>query len=811
MPSTDPQIININDLYSFEPNYYGYTYLFGNVKNKIFLHIQKKLNYEICDIETPKNIHSTIKHLYINDNTIVIYSNESVYFYKNGQIVKQWNSPSSINSCKYVNENLFVCTKAGLHIQNINTGDTSWLFNGYNISDILYDRNGYLWISSLYDGILIIPSLNIIEYNKNYGKLNDNNIFCLHYDSISKTIFAGGNKGFFTSIHASGNIQFKKLSKDRILSISPYSERELIIGGDQFLGEIEKNLNQVHIINEKISLKYVKFIPPDLIYVGLSDQLVRGQIDKLNHTIYASKTLKFGRIYALHEDVDKDIWIGTSDGLYRKILNDSVIRIKQNISVSCITNQNDSIIWIGTLGNGIYKYLNKKLVEHLDVHSSLISTNVSCIQFDKFYRTWIGTNRGVQIMDSFGNTSLLLNNYNYLPNEETKSIAFDSANAWIGTMNGLVKIPMENIISDTSLPWFSLYSIQINSNTKNELNKHQFKYNENNLLFELSSLSYKNRGYEKYYYRLNPNDTTWNVNTFRTLRFTSLSPGNYALEIKNSNSSGFISGNPIKYYFEILKPWWQSLPFYLTLASLMLISILLFQNYQLKNIQNREKLKAEFQNQIDLLSNDALRSQMNPHFIYNTLNAIQDYILINDTKSAIEYLGKFANMTRMVFIHSASTYIKLFEELEFIKLYLEFEKLRFGEKVQIHFLIDPQLDNLLYQIKLPPLIAQPLIENAFKHGNLAKRNPGVLTIRYSLIENSILECIIEDNGVGNESIRLLGDRSPHDKNRSSIQIVLARMELYYRKYKDINIKYYDVCYLENNSGYRVTLKFPVYA
>jgi LytS/YehU family sensor histidine kinase len=144
---------------------------------------------------------------------------------------------------------------------------------------------------------------------------------------------------------------------------------------------------------------------------------------------------------------------------------------------------------------------------------------------------------------------------------------------------------------------------------------------------------------------------------------------------------------------------------------------------------------------------EALRSQMNPHFIFNALNSIQEYIVFNNKELASSYLIKFSRLIRIYLEHSQQNEIVLKEEISALKIYLELEKVRFEDVLDYDLQIDESLS--LEQIKIPSLFIQPYVENAIKHGLLHKLNDRMLKVTFRRGNNEgYLICTIEDNGIG---------------------------------------------------------------
>lgn len=187
-----------------------------------------------------------------------------------------------------------------------------------------------------------------------------------------------------------------------------------------------------------------------------------------------------------------------------------------------------------------------------------------------------------------------------------------------------------------------------------------------------------------------------------------------------------------------------------------------------------EKAKAALQQRAKELEIQALRSQMNPHFIFNCLNAINRFILGHETEAASDYLTKFSRLMRMIMNHSRYSVITLAEELEVLQLYLDMEKLRFKDAFDYIVVQDDELD--IGDIYLPPLLLQPFVENAVWHGLMHKTQRGLLTIELHA-DNDILTCIIQDNGIGRQRAGILKSKSAQKHKSMGLQITAERLNL----------------------------------
>lgn len=187
-----------------------------------------------------------------------------------------------------------------------------------------------------------------------------------------------------------------------------------------------------------------------------------------------------------------------------------------------------------------------------------------------------------------------------------------------------------------------------------------------------------------------------------------------------------------------------------------------------------EKDKAALQQRAKELEIQALRSQMNPHFIFNCLNAINRFILGHETEAASDYLTKFSRLMRMIMNHSRHSVISLAEELEVLQLYLDMERLRFKDAFGYNIVLDEELDTT--DIHIPPLLLQPFVENAIWHGLMHRPERGLLTVSIHA-ENDMLTCYIEDNGVGRQKAGMMKSKSAQKHKSMGLQITAERLRL----------------------------------
>ncbi|HEY0751040.1 MAG TPA: histidine kinase, partial [Chitinophagaceae bacterium] len=228
---------------------------------------------------------------------------------------------------------------------------------------------------------------------------------------------------------------------------------------------------------------------------------------------------------------------------------------------------------------------------------------------------------------------------------------------------------------------------------------------------------------------------------------------------------------------------------------------------QIKQFEN-ENAQAKLQKHASDLEMQALRAQMNPHFIFNCLNAINHFIQKNETETASDYLTKFSRLIRMVLQSSSHKYISLHDELETLNLYIGMESVRFKDHFSYSIQCDPKVD--IESVQIPPMLLQPFVENAIWHGLMHKKDGGKLSIEIKE-EDDTLVCTIQDNGIGRKKAAELKSKSASYKKSMGMQITENRLKMLYKghgggpamKIVDLENEYGEA------TGTKIILRLPV--
>jgi hypothetical protein len=285
-----------------------------------------------------------------------------------------------------------------------------------------------------------------------------------------------------------------------------------------------------------------------------------------------------------------------------------------------------------------------------------------------------------------------------------------------------------------------------------------------------TAIDYGDPGDKKFYYKLENYDEDWRpAGGGEKAYYYYVPPGKYIFRVKAANITNGVSAEKLIGII-ISPPWWQTWWAYSLFALCFFTGIFLILILQKKRVIEKER-KLGKERELEM---QALRAQMNPHFIFNCLNSINHFVLKNETEAASDYLTKFSRLIRTVLNNSKRSMVSLEEELEMLQLYLEMEKLRFKNiftyNIHLYKQVEPK------QISIPPLLFQPFAENAVWHGLMHKKDPGRLDIHLK-IDKDLLICIIEDNGVG-RSFALASESKYVKKGKSmGIQITRDRLAL----------------------------------
>jgi LytS/YehU family sensor histidine kinase len=361
----------------------------------------------------------------------------------------------------------------------------------------------------------------------------------------------------------------------------------------------------------------------------------------------------------------------------------------------------------------------------------------------------------------------------------------------ISGITNLYQLPITSLYQRELIAPLNLTNIIVSGkelaeiNNVNTLDTLVLNYNQNQLSFEFAALSFLPHEANTYACMLQGLDTSWQqLGSNNSITYANLNHGKYVFKVKTANRYDIWSEEK-KLYIEIKPAFWQTV-WFKTLIALIIASTIywLFRNHlyrlNLKNQLEKEKLvqqkrEAEFQKKLGDLTLSALRSQINPHFIFNCLNSIKLYTTQHDVDAATEYLTKFSKLIRQVLNNCKNERILLSEELEVLQLYIEMEAMRFKDKLQYSIIVEDYVE--ADYIEVPPLLLQPYVENAIWHGLMNKEEGGHLNIAIKMENNNTLIISIKDDGIGRAKAAELKSQSHQQHKSFGMSITSERLAL----------------------------------
>lgn len=471
----------------------------------------------------------------------------------------------------------------------------------------------------------------------------------------------------------------------------------------------------------------------------------------------SNNPLPIRHAYAIAEDNESNLWMGNVDGvgLARWKRNTNTFELIpqdyystfDNASIFALLCNRKPTLWAAT-GNGLFRYhIPSRLFSKYTAADGLPSSSLTTMTEDSKGRLWIGTSNGISCFLPEENKFMNFMYPNALPEPKVANMAYDSSSGKIFfiTQHYLSSFNPDSLLAQRPVLSLKITDVRIGNTSWPIQASYRIPYTQNDISLGFTAINFSDGPLNRYFYRIDHKN--WiPVGNQRQISFLNLPPGEYAIAIKAVNNSGIWS-NETSIHFTILHPWWKKW-WVLTAAILIAAAIITWLvKRRIKGIRSVAGLKQKM-TEIEM---QALRAQMNPHFIFNCINSIDGLIQSNDKYHATVYLNKFAKLLRNILDSSRQNTVTLAKDLETLQLYIDLEQLRNENKFTVQIEADESL--LQDDYKVPPLIVQPYVENAIIHG-LKNRpdNEGRLFIRISHRQDHI-EYLIEDNGVGREAFK----------------------------------------------------------
>lgn len=491
----------------------------------------------------------------------------------------------------------------------------------------------------------------------------------------------------------------------------------------------------------------------------------------------------------ISEDVAGNILIATTLGLY-SYRDGKVVNVSRELGMeagiaSWVQSSPDSTVWLGTYGQGVIqvKMINErfKLLRQVTTKDGLSDNFVQVVLPDSNGRVWTANFGGYNLITPIGARSKVTRITSKMLWEkyDPRGLLMDENGNVIGiTSQGKLrlKIPPGSVVdSVVNIPvyitGFKVFNKELQPAPDNKSRLPHYlnvpenpvlDHDQNQITINFVGLYYTDPSNLKYSYVLEgASDDEWTpLSNTRSASYSHLPPGSYVFKVKadiNGNSTRIL-----EYPFTIRPPWWDTIYFRIAVLVLLITGLgAVFYYINRRRIRNAERLvkqlqmEAFHQQEIQAMEQSInenklklLQAQMNPHFIFNVLSSLQNYIRRGDTAQSEKLLIEFGGLIRKSLDISGQSYISIQQEISYLKEYIEVEKQRTNNKFEYNIHIDKSLAEP-GNYYLPGMLLQPLVENAILHGLIPKPDgTGKLEIGMQLLAGNLLECTIKDNGPG---------------------------------------------------------------
>jgi len=721
----------------------------------------------------------------IKDNKFIINDNYKIEKVDKKEILRFYPDESNLVIAKH---------SGGIQIYRGNTSVPSKvLFSNYLISTVCRDKEGNYLLGTFGGGILVVPNLNLVDV-----KITDSDI---NFTRITSTndglILLGTQNGSVYNVDADLNTKMiwnQNTKNVEILEYFPKENSILIDGKNATLLDLNTNQEKEYSIGAVKDITRYKF---NTYLVGCNSGVYRLNLIDSSEKFIAISFFKDRTNCIAYDTITNTIFAGTALGL--KIGNSEgasfyTINDKPIICRDILNHQGK--MFITTKNKGVLIFENNILVEKWNQSTALPSDNLMQIaEFDN--RMYITSDKGLIVTTLDGEVMTLLNKSDGV--STNKIIDFEIVNRvlWMLHQKGIQKIGIDQIQSFDVIPKIAIPKIWVNNSQINADKEATFKHSQNKFEFQISARNLKYQDEIYYAYQLEGIDKEWQRNSYKNnnIQYKTLPPGSYTFRVKSVCRD--IESEQISYSFTISLPFWKTWWFYISVTLLIFAVVLLL----FRREMNKQKKKLQLKNELNASKLIAIQSQMNPHFIFNAINSIQDLILKGDIDNSYRYIIKFSKLVRQTLNFSDKEFIPIEDELDLLGIYLELEKLRFKDDFQY------DINCELTDVKVPPMLVQPFVENAIKHGLLHREGAKKLSITFT--KEHFLQCTVIDNGIGRKKAQEIKDRQRKGYQSFSVSATQSRFEIMKTHYdQDLGVEFVDLEDGLEAIGTKVIIKIP---
>ncbi|GEM_PF-5407604 len=761
--------------------------------------------YDLSDQVSKLQLRKAETVLLKNGDLLVAHANR-VYKLRGHAVVDSVETDKPVTSMYQDHEGvLWITTGSQVYVfrREDFSNSEQWL-QGKRPCHILKDREGAYWVASLVAGLIYFPPLAWFSLTDELSELDRQSVYALDV----------GN-GYLASGYSNGFAELRT-------SLSGRGARtQITVPTNDYMPEV--HIDRSFVLTGKFSYKYRfngELVRPNLFEsLGRIIRIKKAENGDLLCATYhrfsrlRNDSIIYGfrceeRLTSVCEDHEQQVWLSTRNGL-NKVIDGAMQKAfpEFNQQVTDIIAGPEKTLWVLTNGNGVYVIRNGEIFSLPD-NDRLTSGICNRAFVDPFGNVWIGTNLGlnrlkIETLEPFRCSVETYTTADGLPSNQVNDIDLWKDTLIVATGLGMSWIPLESISTNAIPPKVHLQTFSVNQKVLPFEKREMLSNDQNELAFHFVGLSFRHRGNLLYRYKLLGQDEDWIYTHDQSVRYTNLEPGSYTFMVAASNNSEvwsetkLLDGITINAHYtdEI---WFRVLCAIGGLALLVAICYSIIQTQRTHEFNKRNRMIAEQR---------ALLAQMNPHFMFNSLNAIQLFVARNQKSEANLYLSKFSKLMRQVLDHSQRRWVTLREELETIELYLRLEQLRFEGRIEYEIKKDGEIE--VDEMSIPPMLLQPLLENAIWHGLTPKEGMGVLILSVVLLEN-YLEFTVEDNGVGRAHAEKVQSKRLSSHKSTGLENIRERLQLMFESDEvDDLLQIEDLVNGQAPMGTRVRLRLPL--
>lgn len=727
----------------------------------------------------------------VDSQKLLLTADHGFYQYDHGQLsfldFGKEIMPAQVCTMQEKNGDLWIGTYGGairFAGGHIDTAHMEWKLKDHGITSIIKDHEGNLWFSIFNEGVCMLPQQFMSVYNHENGLIPDRNLLRI-VTGNDKQVYAFSSTGDIFRIDSAKAVRTGRLPLGvpavEVISAYQADPEVMFVGANSFFRFKDGVITRDTAMSNFFLSKLFAFSRPGYwIFPGQQENML--EINEYNEktkkysTRWRSENVRHGTLSPLvlvEGNQEGSYWIGTRQGPVYLGADKSTWFVADEIPelhtmITTIVRDVLGNIWIGTATAGIFCFDGKKMIGQYNTTNGLPGNSSNSLYADDAHGVWVCSNDGLAWIRP-GNIKpvTVFRSPEVLPGQEAISMCKLGHRVFVATTKGIGSF-MDNAARVPAVfPPVYISNVKVNGQDKNIFTSFELEPGQNNIELNFDAIAFRKSGKMNYRYQLEGADTEWNYTTTSHIQYRSLQPGHYTFRVFALNAAGLSSKIPAVLSFTIHPAWWQT--WWFRVLAIIFLSGMLFLMVFLRVRAVRKAARIRQQWLETRLH--ALRAQINPHFVFNALNSVQSFIFSRQPEEANEYLVNFARMMRMISEGAEKETILVHEEIAFLEYYICMEKLRFENDFQYSIEIDPQVD--VNSFRIPPMILQPVIENAFKHGLAEKEGEKKLLICFSG-EAHRLHVRIEDNGTGRKSRRIEKELA---QNKLGIVNVIQRLLL----------------------------------